>query len=745
MIKKIKKYVFVFLFVVLTTLYGFQNKGKEDSTSSITRIEQNVKISANTDNPKGLAPVFPYGAVYFRKSNPPQEDWEGDYKTAAELGVNIFRHWFMWAVIEVAPGKYDWSDYDKQMDLAAKNGIKTIIGEISNQAPEWMAAKYPKGRTMSASGSLANPSMGGSSATSGISMCMDNEDVMREMEKFQTAFILRYRDHPSMLGYDLWNEGGMGHCYCEATQAKFREWLKVKYGTLEALGKAWGRYSFGTWENVSPPLDGGSGGGRMSGGGGGWADAMDWEEFRLAKKEQLFQRRVDLFRSLDKKNLITAHKGGSADLNIDEWRTAAAVDIWGVTWVASRHGDAPWMQFQTMDIVRAHARQKPFWHSEAEAGSLWMQPQVPGRAREDGRITYPKDVSLWNLISMATGAKGILYPRWRPLLDGPLFGAFGPMGMDGSVTPKAVVASKVARWANANPELWKSDPVHGDIAIVYIPETQIFSMSSSSQYYDMSVRGVYQAFFDSNIQADFVLIDNIKEYPVVYLPYAVMMKQATAKKLIDYVENGGKLICEGTPGYWGDNGHVGEVQPNLGLDKLFGAREKYVEFTPDLLENLTLNVRGSKINGRYFLQEYLPEGGSIVGTYDNGSAAAIENKFGKGKTLLIGTFPGAGYAKLHSIETKKFFAGLLEWGNVTRRVSSSDPEVQARLHEGAGGKYLWVVNTTRTSREVTIQLTTRESGLTVGKDLWGEKPVTLNGHEVKVTVGERNVAVIHLQ
>ena len=57
-------------------------------------------------------PVFPYGGVYFRKSNPPEEDWERDYQTAAELGVNIMRHWFMWAVIEVAPGEYDWRDYD---------------------------------------------------------------------------------------------------------------------------------------------------------------------------------------------------------------------------------------------------------------------------------------------------------------------------------------------------------------------------------------------------------------------------------------------------------------------------------------------------------------------------------------------------------------------------------------------------------------------------------------------------------
>src|ERR1039458_1414249 len=42
-------------------------------------------------------PVFPFGAVYFRKSNPPEQDWDRDHKAAAQMGVNIFRHWFMWA------------------------------------------------------------------------------------------------------------------------------------------------------------------------------------------------------------------------------------------------------------------------------------------------------------------------------------------------------------------------------------------------------------------------------------------------------------------------------------------------------------------------------------------------------------------------------------------------------------------------------------------------------------------------
>ena len=65
---------------------------------------------------------------------------------------------------------------------------------------------------------------------------------------------------------------------------------------------------------------------------------------------------------------------------------AAEVDTWGFTFVASRKGDEPWKQFQAVDLVRGGRAGKPFWHAEAEAGPLWMQPQVIDRPREDGRI-----------------------------------------------------------------------------------------------------------------------------------------------------------------------------------------------------------------------------------------------------------------------------------------------------------------------------------------------------------------------
>ena len=691
-------------------------------------------------------PVFPYGAVYFRKSNPPEADWARDHATARRIGMNTFRHWFMWSAIEVAPGKYDWRDYDRMMDLAAQNGIKVVIAELITAAPEWVFERYPHARFKASDDSITYSGISASSATGGFpGLCLDNEDVRALAEKFLVALVERYKNHPATLAYDLWNEntydGGTPqrmHCFCDASQRKFREWLKGRYPKLDALGKAWYRYSYADWNNVHPPRNF-----------TGYAESLDWLEFRIDDAFRLEKWRADLFRRLDKNHKIVAH-GVAGTLESlpnsahNEWRSAELVDTWGLTWIASRKGSELWKQFHALDLVRAGARGKPFWHAEAQAGPLWMQPQVTGRPREDGRIADEKDVRLWNLITCAGGATGILYPRWRPLLDGPLFGAFGAFGMDGSITPRAEMAGNVAQWANQHPEIWKSRPVKGDIGLVFVPESELFNyvQQGSTNFYAQAIRGAYQGFFDNNIQADFVHIDHLREYPAVYLPYPVMLKADSARKLADYVREGGTLISEGLPGYFGDHGKVGVAQPNYGLDQVFGALESYVEFTPDLLESLTFTVRGTKVPGRYFLQAYTPQGGTAAGNYDDGRVAAVENHFGKGRTLLMGSFPGAGYFLHHSPEARRFFAGLLEWAKVEPRLRMNAPGTQARLHTGEGGTWLWIVNPERTPAAAAVTLADRYES---GSDAWGGRKVTVAGREVRVEVGDRDVAVIRLR
>jgi len=689
-------------------------------------------------------PPFPYGAVYFRKSNPPRADWERDYRTASEDGMNIFRHWFLWSAIEVAPGQFDWEEYDRHLDLAAENGIKTIIAEMVTIAPEWAYRTYAHARYETREGRKLDSDMHGSCASGGApGLCLDNEDAREAAERFLRALAEHYKGHPGLGAYDVWNECNYRHntCYCPATRKKFREWLREKLGDLRTLGEAWHRYSYADWDDIMPPRHL-----------GGYPDVMDWLEFRIDNAYRLLRWRVELIRSIDPDCAIAAH-GVAASLTrmapggADDWRAAAQVESYGYTWGSCRHGDEPWKQFHAVDLVRASSRGKRYWHAEAYGGPLWMQPNVLDKPRDEGRIAVPEDIRYWDMVSFMCGATGLLYLRWRPLLDGPLFGAFGPYGMDGSRTDRSRMASKVAKWVGAPEQkpLWQSRPIKGEIGILYVPETQIFTYAQqgSTDFYAQSMQGAYQGFFDNNIQADWVRVDHMDEYDVLYLPFPVMLAQDTADRLRAWVENGGTLVVEGCPGYFGDRGHVGPTQPNLGLDELFGVKESCVEFTPDLLGDLAFNLSGIPVRGGVFLQAYEPTTGTAVGWYDDGHVAAVEHAFGKGKTRLLGTMVGYGYATHPGDRSPAFFADVLRWAGIAQYVVSSDPRVKARLHAGEGGLYLWVANPKRRALPVRLELSEAWGPFTSCRTLWGAK-ATVDGRTVTLTAGARDVAVLAL-
>jgi beta-galactosidase len=237
-----------------------------------------------------------------------------------------------------------------------------------------------------------------------------------------------------------------------------------------------------------------------------------------------------------------------------------------------------------------------------------------------------------------------------------------------------------------------------------------------------------------------VLPQDIGNYKLIYVPYPVMLRSQTVAALEHYVRGGGALVCEGLPAYFGDHGHVGEKQPNYGLDALFGCRQTAVEFDPDLSEDLQFELYGHQIFGRYFRQEYETAGGMAVGHFAGGAVAAMENRAGAGKTLLIGTFPGAGYYRHKGEAAKAQFAQLLEWAGITQRVKVSNPAVQSRLHRGQK-TILWATNATSQDQMVTMTL---DAAFTGASDLWAGRTVTVEGRTLSVTVPAKDAAVLNL-
>src|SRR5690606_25647368 len=116
--------------------------------------------------------------------------------------------------------------------------------------------RYAHARYLTRDGQPVTQQMSVSSATGGFpGLCLDNDDYKALAETFLRSLAARYKGHPGLGGYDIWNECNISPnvCYCPGTQEKFRRWLADTYGDLRTLGQAWRRYSFADWEDVTPP------------------------------------------------------------------------------------------------------------------------------------------------------------------------------------------------------------------------------------------------------------------------------------------------------------------------------------------------------------------------------------------------------------------------------------------------------------------------------------------------------------
>ena len=734
----------------MTPLSRRQFIGTTAATTTGISLQPNlVEVFGNPAQRDLMAklPTIPYGAVYFRKSAPPRADWERDYAQAAKDGMNIFRHWFMWSAIEVAPGVYDWDDYDRQLELAARYGIKTIIADIFGTAPEWAFLEFPHARVEDASGNKRDSGYTGACSVGGSpGLCLDNEDVLERADAFFRAMVNRYKDHPGMGGYDVWNElnmnGGSGGCWCDASAEKFRGWLKAKYGSLDKLTEAWNRFSYRGWDDVQIPTHNGF-----------YCDSIDWILFRQDNAYRLMKWRVDLIKSLDAKNPVTSHgivygtlnRVGQGTYNV--WKAGDMVDGFGFSG-GDNHQEGTrrrWLHWCIADITRAGSGDKPFWCAEMASGYSWG---ARGRKMDEGRMATANDIRLFSMTSFAAGTTGILSPRWRPLLNGHHVGNFGFYDMDGSPTDRSRMAGEVAKWANHKDqaELWKARPVRGDMGIIVVPESQIqdYLKEGNTNFYYRAINGVYQACLDNNIQADFVYSERINnDYRVLYLPYPIMLPRRVAEALKDFVREGGTLISEGCPGYFDETGEAGTRQPNFGLDDLFGATQSYVQFTPDLPEDLKINIDGREIDGGIHLQVYKPGSGTVAGKDFQGRPMVVDNIYGSGKTRLIGTSPGFGYIEGgYADDGREFFAHLLKWSGIKQHVTCSDPRLRARLHAAKDFKTLWIVNSEKEEIRAEFKLAGQWGTFEKMKEVVNRGSITASGNTLSGTIPARDVTVI---
>lgn len=644
-----------------------------------------------------------------------REEWRRDLANIKKLGFNTVRTWIEWSTVERRRGEYDLRNLELLFELAREAGLRVFIQVYVDSAPDWVGEAYPHAQFVAQDGTRIP-----SQAAPGY--CTDNPEIRELVHNLYTEVAKVAAKHPNFYGWDLWSEphiinwanidyiSNAQFCYCEATQARFRAWLRRKYGSLENLNRAWHR-GFDNWDDVEAPRFSTI----LS-----YTDYLDWKTFIYERIAEDLGARYDAVRSGGSSHVITSHAAISSLLTsphmgegaTDDFLMAEWVDYYGVS-IYPKHNrpETHWPHWRLMailDFQRSANRMNKGWYiGEMQAGEgtialLHSDPVTAG------------DHRIWAWSSIAKGAKGINVYAYYPMSSGYESGGYGLINLDGTVTERAVSTGGIAKVVDANKMLFaRSYPVQSRVAIVYNPLSQLVGGAQRRQDWPQaaqnSLLGYYRVFADNNIPVDFIHrneleSNDLSQYKLIVVPYPIMFTEKAAQGLRKFVENGGYAVAEARLAWNDERGYAAPIIPGLGLHEVFGVREQHLWMRPsfeiavsDNNDPLTRNLEGA-LRGELYANTVTPlrNDARVLATY-NGQPAIVASRFGKGHTLFVGTYLGWGNHPEQRPSNTAFILRLADWAGIEKPVTTSldgkfaEPVI-ARLQENPDGHLLFLIN-----------------------------------------------------
>lgn len=630
--------------------------------------------------------IFPFGATYIVGGDfPPKEDARRDLKRMKDLGFTVFRTFISRNSIEQKPGIYNFSEIEEFLDVANDVGIKCALTVGVGLPPDITREEIGEG-IIGIKTKIGKPHPH-------FQPCFDNPNVRRGAAEFLTALSSHFKDHPALYCWISWNEPHITYgdiaCYCDFSLEKFRAWLDAKYGGLEGLNAAWnGRFK--SFSEVYPPN-------RPLRSWGRYKPWLDWRAFCDDNLAEWVKFVSDALKKGDPNHpthtnlLFHQILYNQPAVGADTWKMAKVVDTLGVSiylWTQGG-GDFPWCFSQIVDTVRsaAEAEGKDAWVSELQGGpTIW--------AHSVSVTPSPKQIELWAWQTIARGGKGLIYWLWRPRIGNVHSGwennEFGLVAKDGSLRPRAEAAGKACKVVMRNADLFLNARPNAKVAILQsqtcknaaaseIPDETIFHpYKGERRFYTQSQLGAYKMLWESKIPCDFINPPSIAagmiyKYKVLIMPFTYMLDASAANTIKDFIRKGGCVIADFGCVMKDDYGAVHVTSPGFGLDEVFGAYSYDIE-TPEEDESLraSFNSEGFSFEAnlpvhafREILKPY--EEARVIGEFANGEPAIIENRFGEGRTILVGTLMFQSYL-LKEGEWGEFVESLLHSSGVTKPV-----------------------------------------------------------------------------
>ncbi len=517
-----------------------------------------VAQEAPTSPASTSQPTILYGAAYYNEYMPAglqPGQLEKDVSLMQAAGISVVRMgestWSLW---EPSDGKFEYAWMDRVVDALGRAGIKVIMGTPTYSMPTWMAKAHPE--------FYIRP-MGGGEVSYGMrqNMDYDNPRFRAYAERVVVNIVEHYKNNQAVIGYQIDNETGSNGATNSDVFAGFVEHLKQKFGTTDAMNKAWFLNYWG--QNVSD-----------------WADMPTrdnatstsyklewtrWEQIRVARYLALQSDLVKKHRRPDQ--FITHNFGGVMKNDVNEETLTPFLDVIGNDpyhgW--QDHMDGSW-QALSGDYCRS-LKHNNFFVLETNAQTLgWNSagqfPPYDGQLRLDV-YTYT-----------SSGANMVEYWHWHSIHAGQETYWKGVLGHDLQPNRAYAEVSRVAHeLKRIGPDL-ANMKVHNDVAILYSVDSanairfMPFGNEVSGAWQPGKAEGEYakvlaqlhQAAYDANVGTDIIFPDasaaDLAKYKLLLIPALYVADDALLKRIADYVEQGGRVIMTFKSGFANENSAI---------------------------------------------------------------------------------------------------------------------------------------------------------------------------------------------
>jgi len=586
-----------------------------------------------------------FGACYYPE-HWPEERWQTDADMMRECGFTVVRlAELAWSVLEPEQGRFDFAWLDRVIAILAERGIKAIVGTPTAAPPKWLMDKHPD---------IYKINRLGQSLGFGTRMyCCFNNPVFPEYARsIVERMAAHYGGNPNVIGWQIDNEFGCVDttwCYCDNCLHAFQDWLRGKYATLEQLNDSWGTvtfsHSYRTWEQI--PLPGLSVHQLHNPG-----LQLDYRRFASEAVKRFMDIQVDILRSHTSEQRITTNFMGVFP-DIDAYRLSGSLDF------------ASWDNYPNHTQEREISVSLPALQHDITRGlkqaNFWVMEHQSGTPGADvlQRTPKPGELRRWTYQSIAHGADGIVYFRWRTALFGCEQYWHGILQHSGKRGRRFREVEQVGReLAKIGSRLIRSEN-RARVAIIRCFDNEwAFTIQPHSPGYSYMkhLHNYYDCFFERNIPIDIVSPDaNWGRYDLVVMPNMIMTDDEFVARTEQYVLAGGQVVLDfragakdrrnrmeplALPGKFGellgieieDYGIIREDGSEIGIAWADGKENK-------LLGNARVWYDVIELKGAEAVASYTSD-------YFAGSPAITRMSRGKGKAWYIGTEPDEGALRL---------------------------------------------------------------------------------------------------